>query len=153
MAYGYKKFDINLYRQNDERARILVASTLRAEGLDVADNPDQYSVDLLVSKPGSPNPFLAVECEIKRVWESGWFPGHWNTLQIPARKRKYIDQSPYWVEYWVLNAAGTHAMIVPEDLLVRSPLVVVSNKYVPNGEKFYQVPVSECIQVELYLGN
>jgi hypothetical protein len=53
------------------------------------------------------------------------------------------------VDYWILNAECSHALIIPGDIVAASKPKVVKNKYVPKGEKFYQIPVTLCVYIKL----
>lgn len=144
---GYKKFDLQLYQQNDLLARSVTIQYLRTEGLVAEDNPDPYGVDLLVRLPDERTYIYAVEVEVKRVWNAGTaFP--WPTIQVPTRKLKYTNQ-PLWVEYWILRSDLQAAVVIPEGVLVNSPRREVPNKYISKGEYFYRVPITECIQLDL----
>jgi hypothetical protein len=86
------------------------------------------------------------EVEIKRVWSGPLFK--YDTLQIPERKRKFtvLDMPCMFL---VLNNEQTHAFVCSSDLLSKSPVVEVPNKYVYKGEMFFQVPVSELLYVTM----
>lgn len=144
-----KPFDEKLFVENDARARQAVSQYLRSHGIVVRPNEDKFGVDLFEledSEENGPYPVLGIECEIKLVWHGSNFP--WDTIQLPERKAKYrrplLD-----VDYWVLNSECTHAIVIPGYLLDRHTPVEVPNVYVAKGEKFYQIPVSECRKVDL----
>jgi hypothetical protein len=145
-----KKFSQALYDQNDQLATGVISGYLAQWGLVAEPNPNRYGVDLLVRKPDEPDHFLAVECEIKRVWTGDSFP--YQTIQLPERKGKYRNV-PQQLEYWILNADCTSAIIIPEFLLDEHKPVVVPNKYIRWGEKFYQLPIDECVIIQIREGN
>lgn len=140
-----KPFDSQLFSENDARARETVAQFLHATNeCTVEENPDIYGVDLIVT--GVLGNQWAVEVEIKRVWSGPDFP--WATVQLPERKRKYLEQG-LPVEYWLLNFDCTSAIVIPGELLDEYPPVEVPNKYVANGERFFQIPVKRCRRVAI----
>jgi len=141
-----KKFSKALYQQNDALATGVIAGYLSQWGLVAEHNTDKYGVDLLVRKPDDKDYFLAVECEIKRVWHGPDFP--YDTIQLPERKGKYRN-TPHQLEYWILNSDCSSVIIIPEFLLDQYEPVVVPNKYVRWGEKFYQIPMTECLLIQL----
>lgn len=137
-----KAFDEQLYADNDTLAKATVASAFNRDGLYCRVNDDLYGPDLCVYL-GYKHKYF-VECEIKRVWAGGeTFP--WETIQIPHRKEKLINGTTKPVEFWVLSADLKWAVIIPEEVIVASPVVEVPNRLVSTGELFYQVPVSQCI--------
>jgi len=143
-----KPFDRQLFAENDRKARVAVVTYLHGEGLVAFDNPDtDYGVDLYVRHPDSPEVIYAVEAEIKRVWSGDTLP--WDSVQLPARKFKYIQMTHVPVEYWILNQELTHAIIIHEKSLVDREPVEVYNKYVARGELFYRIPISECNVINL----
>lgn len=139
-----KKFDRELFEANDTAARHAVTRYILATSdVTVENNPDKYGVDLLVT--GGLMDY-AVECEIKRVWKGEDFP--WDTLQLPERKAKFI-RAGVPVEFWILNNELTHAMVIQTDVLLSLTPVEVPNKYVAQGEKFFQVPIDRCRKLRL----
>lgn len=139
-----KRFDQKLFEENDAAARHAVTQYLLATSdVIVENNPDKYGVDLLVT--GGLQDY-AIECEIKRVWKGADFP--WNTVQLPARKQKFSELG-IPVEYWILNADLTYAMLIRSDVLQHLTPVEVPNKYVARGEMFYQIPLTSCSLVIL----
>lgn len=144
-----KPFNQKLFDENDAAARDAVSNFLSStEDCKVSPNPDQYSVDLLVTGGLAD---YGVEVEVKRVWKGSHFP--WNTVQLPERKRKHMKLVEKGklsrIDYWVLNNELTHAWVIPGELLTRMLPEEVSNKYMRRGEKFFAVPVSLCKLVQL----
>jgi len=141
-----KPFDRKLFEQNDALARNAVTYHLFVNGLIAEPHTDRYGIDLVVRSPESPDVIYGVECEIKRVWTGPKLP--YSTIQLPERKRKYLN-NPWPIEYWILNNELTHAIVIPGGLVEAAKPVVVANKFVRWGEKFYQIPVADCIQLTL----
>ncbi len=149
----HKKFSQKLFDQNDALARQAITTWLEGRGLSIIPNPNKFGVDLYVYRSvdfatqKKPEPFYAVECEIKRVWHGPTLP--WGTVQLPWRKKKYSDDEAVPVEYWILNNELTHAIVIYEAELTDKRLTEVRNKYVDRGEYFYQIPLDVCSIVEL----
>ena len=136
-----KPFDRKLFHENDARARVAVIVYLHNQGLVAQDNDDQYGVDLLIRRPDSPQIIYAVEVEVKHVWSGDTLP--WSSVQLPARKLRYAQETLVPVEYWILNRELTHAIVIYEKSLVDRDPIEVYNKYVSRGEFFYQIPLEE----------
>lgn len=140
-----KPFDLELFKQNDQKARLVITKYLQALGYVVSPNPNTYGVDLIAERG---NNRYGIEVEIKRVWKGPKLP--WDTVQLPERKAKYrLEGLP--VTYCILNNELTHALTFTGSMLDTLTPIVVPNKYVSKGEKFYQVPVSICDYIELEL--
>lgn len=137
----YKKFDKDLYDANDKIAREKAKLYFSRFNFTVTDNPDKYGPDLILTD-GTNKCF--VECEIKHNWKGETFP--FNTIQFPERKSKFAKMG---VVFFMLNSEADHAIIVSGNVLLQSPMVEVSNKYVPSGENFFQVPVDKVTIAKL----
>lgn len=142
-ASSRKRFDKDLYDSNDSTARTAGKKYWRSFNYQAEDNPDRYGADLIVNTGWE---VFYSEVEIKRVWSGPLFK--YDTLQIPERKRKFtvLDMPCMFL---VLNNEQTHAFVCSSDLLSKSPVVEVPNKYVYKGEMFFQVPVSELLYVTM----
>lgn len=138
-----KQFDPVLFEENDARARAAVAGALSTDGVWCRPNDDRYGLDLLVYAGYRHTHYI--EVEIKRVWLDTHDSFPWSTVQVPERKRRLAEATRKPVEFWILRSDLKFAVIIPEEALVGSPLVEVPNRLVSSGEKFFQVPVSECI--------
>lgn len=147
MQGKYKTFSNSLYNENDSPARAAVIEYISSSGLMVKDNPDKYGPDLIVHK-GLGKKSHYVEVEVKKVWAGGQDTFPWTTVQIPARKKKFLDVG-LPIEFFILRADLRMAIVIPDFVLGASPLVEVKNKYIPNGEMFFQVDISQCDLVDL----
>jgi len=132
-----KRFDPELYRENDERAKAALRKVLGdSVTYTIQDNPKKRGVDLLVFN-GDKHIFN-IEVEVKKVWASGvTFP--YNTVQFPERKEKYAKLEVPTL-FVMFNKDQTKYLAVTDRDLIESPKVMVSNKYVRTGENFFQVP-------------
>jgi hypothetical protein len=132
-----KKFDRQLYDQNDNIAKTKVTEILK--DYVVKENPRKRDVDLLIyDKDG--NHLFNVEAERKLVWQGRKFP--YDNVQIAGRKRKYaeLDKPTYFIMF---NETWDSYLVIKHTDLLASPLKVVSNKYVRFGEEFFQVPLDK----------
>lgn len=133
-----KRFDSNLYSQNDTLARNKVKELLKDSDFKVVDNVKKTGVDLFVYKDGVH--LINIECEIKRVWKTQEFP--YESVQIPERKNKYFKLDKPTVFVMFNEDQSAYLAIKGEDLK-NSPLKEVPNKYVWKGELFFQVPLDK----------
>jgi len=138
-----KPFNRTLYNNNDKIARKIGKAIAKVMGYKAIDNEDKYGIDLLLSYINTPEFSLGVmgmECEIKQHWQDGKFP--FDTIQIPERKSKWAVVGNFFM---VANGPLTQGLILGGSVVGRSPLKEVPNKYVPKGEKFFQVSVAAAL--------
>jgi len=136
-----KKFDKELYKENDEIAkRIASLVATKKYGYEVKQNPDQYGVDLLLFKNGLISGYA--EAEIKTVWDTFNFP--YENIQFPERKIKFTNLGLPTM-FCMANSLKDRALVVWGKDLRASPIVEVSNKYNAKGELFFQVPLEKAI--------
>lgn len=129
-----KDFDQNLFDWHDEPARKATKRWLRGQGWETADHPDPYAHDLIAIKNDS---LILVECEVKTVWEGMEFP--FDTVQLPERKRKFLHPRAV---FFIWNKSLDNAVYFwARDIEHLTP-VHVPNKYIKEGEYFYQIPLN-----------
>lgn len=134
-----KKFNKKLYQRMDPKAKAAAIGHLSAMGINASENPDIYGIDVLVhGKDGKLE--WAVEVEVKLSWGGGHFP--FPTVRVPARKYRLMD-AEVPIEMYIFNNDCTQFVMISEDDLQRSGVVVVPNKYVPDGEIFFEMPVHD----------
>lgn len=134
-----KRFDPQLWAENDEKARTAVKNLFKDSEYRILDNKAKRGVDLL----GYKNNELAfhVETEIKQAWKDKEFP--YKTVQIPERKRKYAVLGTKPTYFVMFNKDQTSYLVIRDADLLASPVVEVPNRYVYQGEKFFQVPIEK----------
>lgn len=132
-----KPFDRALYEANDSIAKECAIKILTAAGYEPKVSPKKRDIDLEVYKDGVLQ--FYVECEIKRVWIKQF---EYSTVNLPERKGRYacLDKPSYFI---MLNADQTRFLVIKGADLLASPLVIVPNKFVSFGEKFYQIPLDK----------
>ena len=134
-----KKFDVELFNENDLKARKAAARYWRTLGRVTRHNPDKYGADLIIDKE------FYCEVEVKKIWKEEF---KYDTVQVPYRKLKFTKlEKP--CEFMILNSDLTKAFLFDSFLLATSPVVEVPNKYIDKGEKFFQVPVKCATLVEI----
>ena len=125
-----KKFDPELFKQNDFRARDAAKDFLLSQGQKAVDNTDKYGPDLVL-EDGS-----FVEVEVKHTWKDRFA---FDSLQVPFRKEKFAKLGCLFL---VFNDDCSKVFIVRGEDILTSPVKEIHNKYVSAGELFYQVPLS-----------
>lgn len=141
-----KQFSQELHTQNDIPARLAVSQYVEQSGLYVRENEDKYGPDLVVYRGFRPAYYI--EVEVKRVWRAGRDTFPYPTVQLPERKQKFLKLGMP-IEFWLLREDLQYAVIVPDFVLEKSPLVEVPNKYMQSGELFFQVDISQCQVVDI----
>jgi len=136
-----KKFNKNLYNQYDHVGKKFVAKILRKKHGDdlkiVGDNG--FGVDLEFYKDGKK--IGTAEVEVRNNWrDNNMFP--FDTVNIPYRKKKFFIDGACL--YFSINKNLTRCLIIPEKVILESPVQENPNKYVLKGEKFFKVPVEKC---------
>ena len=124
----YKKFNKENHKANDKPAKDLVIKFLQSKGLDAIENPNDYGIDVMVSR-------YAVERRI--IWKDK-FP--FKTVHIPSRKSKFLK---YNIMYAVVNKDFDKIMLCKSSTIRKYKQIEVPNKSVPRGEYFYDVPIEE----------
>lgn len=128
-----KKFDQDLYQENDQRGRNAVNGLLTRAGWDVEDR-EHMGADLLARKKGA---MIHHEVEVKVCWEGPW-PRTWETVHIPERKG-HLARTHANIWFWVLRSDCLEALAVHGSVILSSPVQVVRNRLVPDGELFFMV--------------
>ena len=137
-----KEFSKQLYKKYDDLARAATKEHLKKErGYNTVDHHDKYAQDLIASKPDEwgvhlSEPFC-VECEVKAVWSGAKFP--YDTVQLPERKKKFFNKLTL---FYIWNKELTHAVTFWSEKVKHLTTVEVKNKYVKEGERFFQIPLS-----------
>ena len=136
-----KAFNEKDFTDFDQLARDKARTYLEKTGYTVEDNLDRFGVDLVCQCEHGKK--FAVEVEVKKGW-SGDFK--FATLHIPFRKSKFINGSTL---FFVFSSNLYSVAIVTSNTLKNSPIVDVPNYKMPQGEKFFDVPVNKVKLVRL----
>lgn len=131
-----KKFDKTLYDLNDDVAKGAAVGLFGKlfPHTEIKENTDKYGIDMIIYEDGEVVGYL--ETEVKNVWKGDSFP--FSTIQFPKRKVKFISlKVPTF--FCMINSEGTKALVITGNDLIESPLKMVSNKYIQEGEYFFQV--------------
>lgn len=141
-----KPFDRTLFAENDKKARDAVKAWFKGSKVyRVIDNPKKMGVDLLLYE--GEEHVGNIEVEVKRVWNGDF---KYTSVQFPQRKSKFcvLSQPTLFVMF---NSDLSQFLTVTGQDLLSSPLAVVPNKYVFQGEQFYQVPLDKVIFNQLLM--
>lgn len=131
-----KKFSKTLFDQNDHVAKVagFRHAALYTDAEQIFQPGNKYETDLAYKLPDGRVQLL--ECEVKRTWKGGRFP--FPSIQVLYRKEKYFAMG---AQLLLLAANMLDYLVIEADDIMQSGLVVVPNKYVPEGEYFFDVPV------------
>ena len=137
-----KAFSQFLHDKYDKPARDAVMAYVKMKwGLDCKPNEDQYAVDLVVYRSGVPTGYIEVEVR-------NWNRCDYQTIHIAHRKAKLL-QNNLPTLFFALTSDLTHAYWANASVIQNSPLIEVRNFEVPEGEMFYDCPISEFKYVDL----
>lgn len=136
-----KEFEEEQWRQYDGPAKDAAIKFWTGRGYSCCENPDEFGVDLLVEGKGKS---FGCEVEVKTKWFGADFD--FPTLHIAFRKRKFMDAP---CQFMVFNYSLTHAALVSRKTVLQSPILQIRNATVPSGERFYDVPVSEVVTINM----
>ena len=73
----------------------------------------------------------------------------WFYRPYPAYCSQEAEIHGCGVQFMVFNYCLTHAALVGLKTVLRSPILQISNTTVPAGERFYDVPVSEAVIINM----
>ena len=123
-----KEFNKESHAANDKPAKDLVIKFLKSKGLDAMENPNDYGIDIMVSR---------YEVERREIWTNK-FP--FQTVHIPARKEKFLK---YNIIYAIVNKDFNKIMLCTSEIIRQYNKIEVPNRSVQAGEYFYDVPIKE----------
>ena len=133
-----KRFSKGLFAKYDKMARDATVDYFKKLGFIAVDNEDRYGQDLIVQGETDTYPeTYFVECEVKALWREGNFP--FPNVQLPYRKKKFLNKP---TQFFIWNEACTRAMTFWSHDVKQLDPVIVENKFVASGEKFYQIPMN-----------
>lgn len=125
-----KPFDPQLYADNDP-AKDYIVEWLRSKGYEAEVNPDQYGIDLLVTKERQTS---GIEIEVKHNWRGYLFP--YRTVHIAARKRKFFDDDNYLM---MLNSDWSSGLLFTAEE-IRKATIIVKHTKLTEAESFIEIP-------------
>ena len=142
-----KPFSQALHDDNDPVARKRIKDYLEwAHGVKLMENPDKYDIDLICQEDGSI--IAGYEVERRHNWLGRDFP--FTTLHVPERKAKYAER-PYPTFYVATNKFVNYALLMPFSELTKAYCQEQKNRFVGDGEFFYNVPVEWTSMELMYL--
>lgn len=143
-----KQFSQRLFDENDVNARHAVERLRHYFGIDeFRDSKNVYTIDREGFRSG--NHVLNVEVEVKHNWGQGTTQFPFRTIHLPQRKEKYFDLDK--PTYFVIFSSDLKGAIVFSDRTVKEHAMLkeVPNKFVAEGELFYDVPLPRTAWLKL----
>ena len=142
-----KRFNRELYNRTDGLAKDAIQKYLTKNKHIILTVQEKYSCDIeSLSEDGT---LCFSEVEIKFSWAEEW-PKTWEDVRIPYRKQKLLDKIEKDLTFYVLRADCEEAWVIPDTVMKEHATVVeVPNRYVPKGEKFFSIPVSNIQKITI----
>ena len=142
-----KRFNRELYNRTDGLAKDAIQKYLTKNKHIILTVQEKYSCDIeSLSEDGT---LCFSEVEIKFSWAEEW-PKTWEDVRIPYRKQKLLDKIEKDLTFYVLRADCEEAWVIPDTVMKEHATVVeVPNRYVPTGEKFFSIPVSNIQKITI----
>ena len=142
-----KRFNRELYNRTDGLAKDAIQKYLTKTKHIILTVQEKYSCDIeSLSEDGT---LCFSEVEIKFSWAEEW-PKTWEDVRIPYRKQKLLDKIEKDLTFYVLRADCEEAWVIPDTVMKEHATVVeVPNRYVPTGEKFFSIPVSNIQKITI----
>lgn len=113
----------------------------RFEVIHIADNPDQYGVDMIARTGKGEKLYVEVEVKNLRIWKDT-FP--LTTLDFAGRKMKFcgLDCPTIFV---VINPTASQMAVTISSALEVAEMSVKENNRTGPEERFIKVPISEVM--------
>ena len=142
-----KRFNRELYNRTDGLAKDAIQKYLTKNKHIILTVQEKYSCDIeSLSEDGT---LCFSEVEIKFSWAEEW-PKTWEDVRIPYRKQKLLDKIEKDLTFYVLRADCEEAWVIPDTVMKEHATVVEGpNRYVPKGEKFFSIPVSNIQKITI----
>ena len=138
-----KPFSKALYDKADGKAKEIVRTYLQKQGHILKEDVEEYYCDIEGEKGHG------WEVEIKYSWKGEW-PSSWMDVRIPHRKKRLIDKKGKEnITFYVLNSRCDQAWEIRGDVVYEAYVTEVSNRFVPKGELFYSIFVSQAKRILL----
>ena len=150
--HNNRKFDINSYKKNDERAKEAIINYLKESNYKDIESIENYSFDVTANKD---NIFYLFEVEIKNQWIDVW-DWRWKEIRIPERKQKLIDrwkgtwyyESKFIFTFVVFNTDCTQAWFIDATDVDQSFVGTIQNsKRIGSPhlkEPFFHIPIEQA---------
>lgn len=142
-----KQFDIQLYNSNDPTSRTIAKKLFTLLGITLIDNPDIYGIDMLVS--GSTQ---KIELEHSNKWSGINYP--YRTVHVLERKLdKYFIRDTGNIVIFNLDYSRCICISNKTIRKYKDTLKEFKNRYCPEGELMADIPVEECIIMDVQTGK
>ena len=126
-------FNEDAYNACDSTAKNALRSYLDSKGINTMVNED-YGPDIKSYQE------VLHEVEIKSTWVGEQWPSNWDTVHIPARKKKLLGKKR--IIFWVMNADCSHAFMIEGRKMGDEYIRNIPNTRHPDGEDFFDLPIN-----------
>ena len=142
-----KNFDRELYNIYDAKAKEAAHLIFETSGgYYLEESEKKTDVDFLIFDPED-NHIGYLEVEIKKAWVTKEF--QYNDINWPERKAKYCTLDLPTI-FLIFSNELDNYLTTSSKVLLKSPLEIVRNKYIPYGEKFFKVPKTKVIFNDIF---
>jgi|TARA_R110002110_G_scaffold149242_1_gene340492 hypothetical protein len=142
-----KPFSKALYDKADPKAKGVLRTYLLNQGHKLEKDTENYYCDI-EGEDGH-----GWEVEIKYSWPLYW-PPTWLDVRIPYRKKRLIDKKGEDnITFYILNGMCNQAWEIPGVIVSRAEVKEVSNRFMPEGEMFYNILISQAKKIYLDKGK
>ena len=142
-----KPFSRALYNEADSKAKGILRTYLQEQGHKLKEDVEKYYCDI----EGEDD--HGWEVEIKYAWKGEW-PSSWLDVRIPHRKKRLIDKKGEDnITFYILNDMCNQAWEIPGAIVSRAEVKEVSNRFMPEGEMFYNILISQAKKIYLDKGK
>ena len=147
--HNNRKFDINSYKKNDERAKKAIINYLKKNNYEEIEAKEDYYFDVIANKE---NKYTFFEVEIKNQWRDVW-DWRWKEVRIPERKKRLINKwkegyNDYFLTFVVFNTNCTQAWFIDGNIVDKSFVGTIQNsKRVGSShlkEPFFHIPIEQA---------
>lgn len=142
MKGEYKRFDVNLYNENDP-AKFIALEYLKKKGMKAEINPNKFGVDIIV------NDKIGCEVEVKLGWNGEKFP--FDTLDLSERKQKFVleyERANKPLFLMIFNKEKNRALLVNRKSMKPVRLITKKTKFTSN-ERFFRIPLDEIVLIKV----
>ena len=147
--HNNRKFDINSYKKNDERAKIAMVDYLKNNNYKEIEAKEDYYFDVIANKE---NKYTFFEVEVKNQWKDVW-DWRWKEIRIPERKRRLINKwkdgyKDCLLTFIVFNTDCTQAWFIDGSIVDKSSVGTIQNSNRIGSphlkEPFFHIPLDQA---------
>lgn len=133
-----KKFDKQLFDENDPRARAKAKQLLSKRF--IVEDGSKYDIDLVCYKDNQIK--YLIEVEVKNAWKGLEFP--WPEINVQYAKKKFFEPNEN-SKLMMFNDDLTSCFIIDRETILNSPVELNWNRLAGKKLPYYKVPYEKVI--------